>query len=354
MNVELNPRLLDVVEFRAESPELNASQALTGTIVEILGDTPGTVLIELTDEEGIPTDFVERNIDQISSVWESASQMKAEPSVDMAQQMFEEGFLLLQNGHVSSARDRFRKAFDLNPKLAGSLMNSALTPAASGEYDVTIAICQLILELQPGYALARENLAITFLNRGVEYARRGALDSAVKDFNASLMAGASEQTAKVVQQDLVAAYTQIGILHVEIRRYEEAVGHFQLALTLGPAEATRKNLAIGLVALAASKREPGALPLEPAFFRLPMQMGLTLSECLNTYGATLAILGELPKAQHILEAAVENDPTNDLARKNLAIVSARRFPLELPTSTLGLIPIDLTPLPPSAFAQPFN
>ncbi len=352
MNVELNPKLLDVVEFRAEGPEFTASQVLTGTIVEILGETPGTVLIELTDEEGIPTAFVDRRIDQITSVWRSASQTRAEPGVDMAQQLFDEGFLLLQNGHASSARDRFRKAFDLNPKLAGTLMNSALMLAARGKYEAMIAICQLILELQPGYALARENLAITFLNRGVKYARRRALDSAVKDFNASLMAGASEQTAKVVQHNLIAAYTQIGILHIEIRRYEEAVGHFQLALILSPSEAMRKNLAIALVALAASKSELATLPLEPVFFRLPMQMGLTLSECLNAYGATLAILGELPKAQHILEAAVENDPTNDLARNNLAIVSARRFPLELPISTLGLMPVEITP--PPAFAQPFN
>ena len=47
-------------------------------------------------------------------------------------------------------------------------------------------------------------------------------------------------------------------------------------------------------------------------------MGLTLSECLNAFGATLANLGDGEGARHALMEAVQADPGNELARMNLA------------------------------------
>jgi Flp pilus assembly protein TadD len=47
-------------------------------------------------------------------------------------------------------------------------------------------------------------------------------------------------------------------------------------------------------------------------------MGLTLSECLNAFGATLANLGDVEAARRALLAAVKSDPENEQARNNLA------------------------------------
>jgi len=47
-------------------------------------------------------------------------------------------------------------------------------------------------------------------------------------------------------------------------------------------------------------------------------MGLTLSECLNAFGATLANLGDVEGARQALKEAIQANAANELARMNLA------------------------------------
>lgn len=332
---ELNPKLLDVVEFQAEEGELGFAGALSGTVVEVFGEPPEAVLIEVADTQGVPTDLITRPVDQIKPVWRPGTP-PFEGSVGDARQSFERGLLLLQNGLIASARSDFEKAFEADPRLAGPLMNSANQLAEKGEFDSAIVVYELIRKLQPTYALAKENLAITSLNRGVQYARRGAIDKALDDFHTCLAIRPSPKVIQLAQHNLVAAYTRLGIQQTEIRRYREAVGNFMMALALNPSEITQENLALALVSFVTSKLESSRQSPPAAFFRRPMQMGLTLSECLNAYGATLASLGNIPDARRALAQALEADPKNDLARKNLEILSARGVPSEVREPMVGL------------------
>ena len=83
---------------------------------------------------------------------------------------------------------------------------------------------------------------------------------------------------------------------------------------------TKKNFGLALISRAASKDE-GHSGVREGVFREPMLMGLTLSECLNAYGATVARLGDLTRATQLLRRAVQIDPDNDLARRNLETLS---------------------------------
>ncbi len=336
MNVELNPKLLDIVEAKVDLSTLGVFAGMRGTVVEMLGEPPQLFLVEMADQSGITKGFATLTAEQIRSVWTYREPAVAEAAVSEATRAFEEGILNLQNGLIEEAKRQFARAFELDPQLAGNLVNAANDLARKGAFDAAIVVYELILDVQPQRELARENLAITHLNRGVEYARRGAIDKALEDFTTALLVGPSQRIVGLIQKNLVAAYTQLGIRHAEIKRYEEATDNFVLAFALSPSDTTRRNLGLTFVSLLASKMEGRVFMVRERILRQAMRMGLSLSECLNAYGATLASLGQMSEARQALEAALEANPANELAKKNLEIVLAQKSPLEIPVFLLGL------------------
>ncbi|PYV28571.1 MAG: hypothetical protein DMG27_00825 [Acidobacteria bacterium] len=335
MESTLNPKLLDVVKVPNEFLGLGSSGTTVGTVVEVLGVPPQSLLVEVADQDGVPSRLVSVPISQAEKVWSFEETEKGLPPSQEAMTRYERGMLLLQNGLLLDARSEFQTAFQLDPSLAGALMNSANDLARRASYDAAIQVYELILELQPQNSLTRENLAATHINRGVFYGRNGALDKAIEDFNACLLLNPSHERLRRAQRNLVAVYTQLGLRLAGIRRYEEALGAFAVALQIEPAEITRKNLAVALVSLMASRRE-GGRQIPPIYaFRRCMYMGLTYSECLNAYGATLASLGDMEGARRALEAAVQADPRNELAEASLSRLKRYREGSEIPQIELG-------------------
>src|ERR1700740_2286055 len=117
MRLELNPNLLDVVEF--EDSSLGTAVKRTGTIVEVFGVSPQAVLVEVADSQGVPEFFVTKKVEDVQKVWEAKP--TAEPATPReAQHYFENGFLYLQNGVFGRAKEQFAKAFSLEPNLRAS------------------------------------------------------------------------------------------------------------------------------------------------------------------------------------------------------------------------------------------
>lgn len=112
---------------------------------------------------------------------------------------------------------------------------------------------------------------------------------------------------------------------MEIQRFDEALELFLEAFQLEPSHDTKRNFALALVSRSAWKEE-GRSPISDETFRQPMLMGLALSECLNAYGVTLARLGNVPRGRDLLKRALDVDPTNDLARRTLDILSSAVAP----------------------------
>ncbi len=321
MGSDLNPKLLDIVEFPSSGD--SSLRALTGTVVEVFAS--GAVLVEVSTESGIGKDFVNIPADAAHVIWRSKKVDSENGSHDSAQILFEDGLLLLQNGLLAGARDKFASSFELDPNRARGLLNSTLELAAKGAFDPAIVILRLIVELQPAYSLARENLAKTHLNRGVHNAQRGALDKAFEDFTNALLIGTSSDVVSLARSNLAAAHTQIALRHIEIQRFDEAMQLFLLAFQLEPSRATRNNFALALVSRSASKDE-GRTTVNEEVFRQPILMGLTMSQCLNAYGATLARLGDITRGRELVVRATIIDPSNELAKKNLEILSESSTP----------------------------
>ena len=318
MNIELSPKILDVVEVPKRFLGSETPGVALGTVVEVFGEPRGELLVEVSDESGVPVDMVLLPASQAKKVGSSPEPGKQAPSNEEVNNEFQKGVLLLQNGLIAEAKTHFGLAFKHDPRLAGTLMNLAIGSGKRGMYDSAILVYQLVLELQPENRLTRHNLAATHINRGIQYAGRGALDKAVEDFGYGLSLEPSGEIAQKAQHNLVAAYTQLGLRLAEINRYQEAVANFFIALQISPSDLTRRNLAIALVSLQASRAEGSRQTPSIAGFKSPIQMGLTFSECLNAFGATLANLGDVEGARRALMEAIHADPTNELAPNNLA------------------------------------
>ncbi len=318
MEIELSPKILDVVEVPNRFLGSETPGGTLGTVVEVLAGPNGGLLVEVTDEKGVALDLVQLPASEVKKVWSSPEARKQDGFGGGASNEFQNGVVLLQNGLLEEAKNHFEQAFRQEPRLAGTLMNLSNGLAERGAYDVAVLLYQLVLELQPENQLNRRNLAATHINRGIQYPRKGALDKAVEEFGQSLTLDPAGEVAPKAQHNLVAAYTQLGTRLAEINRHQEAVVNFFIALQIEPSELTRKNLAIALVALQASRAEGSRQTPAVADFRRPIQMGLKLSECLNAFGASLANLGDIEGGRRAFWEAIKADPENELARENLA------------------------------------
>jgi tetratricopeptide (TPR) repeat protein len=339
MALELNPKPFDVVTFGPGSGE---SGVHTGTLVELIGADLG--LVEISDSTGVATELVSVPLNEMTVVWSGSNAVPPNVKADEAQHHFEEGLLLLQNGSLISAKDKFKKAFSMQPSLAGILMDLTTDLANKNAYDSSLELFRLIVELQPEYRLARENLARTHLNRGVEYARHGALDKALEDFTIALSFESSGEVVALSRRNLAAALTQIGMHHVKIKRFLEAFQFFLGALQIEPFDVTRRNFALAQVSMAAWKQEGRMKILDRDFFREPLLLGLTYSECLNAYGATVASLGKTTEAKQIIQSALAADTLNELARRNLATLSKPDVSDVVPVEMWGLTVVETNPV----------
>src|SRR5260370_25984235 len=202
MNVELNPRLLDLVEF--DDSSLGVTTKRTGTIVETFGEPTHAVLIEIADSQGVPERFLTKKLDDIRIVW--TVKPKAETTIPEAKQYFEEAVLFLQNGLIGRAKTHFAKAFSLNEKLRANLLESTNDLARKGGLDAAIRVYSLLLELRPEYEIARENLSAARVQRGIKNGRAGLLHDSMEDFKAALLLRPRRPASvELVRRNLIAA-----------------------------------------------------------------------------------------------------------------------------------------------------
>jgi len=287
------------------------------------------VLIEVANDDGVLTDLIVSETQKTDVVWQEPESARGNEPLPGVEELFEQGVFLLQNGLIPKAKAAFADAFRIEPRYAGTLMNLANESANSSAFEAAVFLYQMIIELQPTYRLALENLAITHLNWGVAFARRGVIGKAIEEFNEALLLRPTKSTLKLCKNNLVAAYTALGMQLAANKRHQEGMQFFLLAFQLDPAEEIAlKNLALALVAVAASEHKGRGIPGGESFGRF-MLMGLTLSECMNAYGATLAGFGKTSEAKIALRKALEIDPHNALVESNLEILESREVPSEL-------------------------
>ena len=339
MTIRINPKLLDVVQIKDSPFKIGETQH--GTIIELLGGSPEAVLIEVLDDQGVPRAIVRRTVDEIEPVSAKREISEPESKLSEAQLCFESGILLLQNGWHEQAKEQFSKSFSLDPKYRGGLLNTTNELAAKGAFEPAILVYTILLEISPDYKLARENFAIVLMNRAIVLAQHGLFSQAMEGYRKALALNPSVATRRRIRENMVATYTQLGLFYSHANQYELASECFQKAFELDQSEVSRKNLGVAMIAVFTAGSGNRAAELRAEMFREPLLMGLTLSECLTAYGATLATLGDVSEARRALREALEADPQNSIAGHNLEVLSDQESSEGIRT---GLVSIQSQPL----------
>src|ERR1035437_1589544 len=107
MNIELSPRILDVVEVPNKFLGSETPGGALGTGVGGCGETRGGGLVGVTDENGVPLNLVLLPTSEAKKVWASPEPEKHASSDRGATNEFQQGVLLLQNGLLAEAKAHF-------------------------------------------------------------------------------------------------------------------------------------------------------------------------------------------------------------------------------------------------------
>jgi len=330
MKTKYHRKELDVVKLLVDVPEHGLREGQQGTILMISEGLPKPYVVEFSDEEGVEIATVALAPDQLEVTWlfDEHKSKQIQPPEQPSQQpaaktYFEEGMLYLNNGMLDEAKEKFRQAFEIEPDLAGNLLNAAKPFAEQEEWDLAVFICRLVLSLQPERQIARDNLAASYVNIGVEQARNQQYNEAVKYFDRALAVNPSQGILQQIQHNFMVLYTTIAVSEVTQDLFEEACDHFRLALQIAPTAETRKNWVFfqtswGVFEEITQSGRPHSLPQDyPA---IAAETGIEISELYNTRGLTLVKYRKLDEAIHAFKEAIRLNPQNNHAYENLMLV----------------------------------
>lgn len=126
----------------------------------------------------------------------------------------------LQSGRLEEAAAQYSRVLELDPEYAPAHNDLAIVLKEQGRLEEALASYQKALELKPDYALAYNNL-------GNLYKELGRLDDAA----------ASYRRASTLQPDLADPYHNLGLVLLESGQGAEALGCFSHAVNLEPGKA---------------------------------------------------------------------------------------------------------------------
>lgn len=169
------------------------------------------------------------------------------------------GWVLLEQGRLTEAREHLELAIQLNPEVAETYNNLGNLLVRTDQIPQAIALYRQALSLDPQYAQAHYNIAVAL-------ARTGELDAAAVHFQRAIqrpgyseahngygivlqMQGQPAAAAVQFEQALrfnpynAEAHNNLGNLLAEAGRYTEALEHFERAVEINPTYATARDSA---------------------------------------------------------------------------------------------------------------
>ena len=300
--------LNDVVEVIEDLPEYGVKRGELGTVVEVLDDPSEAYILEFVDDDGSSR---------------LAYCIRPEQILNTAQEVFERGLALLNAGRSADAVREFRRAVKIQPNYVKILHNSIVRSFGhSGDWQRKITAMRLVLRVDPGHQTARDNLAIAFMNHGVEKASEGDLESCLDLFHLGLSAGPSAEIAIELQRNVAAAYTSLGIRAHAAADLDKAHVCLRYACAYHPNDQTRHNLALSCSSVASWLIGQGRTDEAIEGFERALDGGLATPWLFNDYAVALTKVSRVNDAILALEMALEIEPDNDTLRQNL--VSIRR------------------------------
>ncbi|MFL6273882.1 MAG: tetratricopeptide repeat protein [Blastocatellia bacterium] len=307
-------QLLDVVEVLEDLPQFDVKRGERGAVVEVFDEPEEAYIIEFVDGTGKSR----------IAYWVKPSQIA---TIDeLAKEIFESGLAIFKSGNYAEAERIFKRAIEMKPSYLGVFHNSVINSLRhTREWQRFMTGLRLVLRLDPNDQIAQNNLAIAYMNFGIDKAKEGDFSFALQSLYRALGVATSPDIITNVRQSLAAVYTSWGVQAYNKGDFEFALRCMSWARENAPNATTRHNLSMAYAHLAYWEFNKRNFELAKAHFESAEDMGLVLPELLNDYGVTLIQLGKLDEAVRAFERSLELSPENvttkmnlDLARKQAA------------------------------------
>lgn len=296
----------DIVELTEDQPKYNLTRGQRAVVITEFEEPGEAYDLAVEDKDGELIGF--------------AYSIKANQINNITCEAFEGGMKSIEEGNLTEAERQLEEAVRLAPKYRGVILNSVLTNFAHLEEDweSVIILLRLLVRISPDYNLARDNLAIAYLNHGVQRAIERDLQSAQMFYSYAIAVSTEQETVSRIQGGFAAVYTELGVNEYAKGNYEQSMSYMRLACACSPNETTRRNLGVSHVHLARFYMEHGKYKAAVEAFQIAEEAGLLLPELLNDQGVALVFTGQIKEAARVFHRALALEPNNKTVHGNLA------------------------------------
>jgi tetratricopeptide (TPR) repeat protein len=301
---------LDVIKLTENLPQYHLPKGAQGTVVEVFENPEEGYMVEFIDEKSgdskiadwvLPSQF--ENVDQIAEVF------------------FKKGIQLLNDGKSLEGASQLREALRLKPTLVRTLHNIISDLANVQDWPRLMAGMKFIIELDPTYQTAWANLAIAFVNYGVQKAKENQLSESLTLFLTALRIETPPTIEHLVRGNIAAAHVHLGILAHRKGEFEASLTHMVSAYVVKSNSQTRLNMALAYSVLAENCLRNRNYEEAINHYTAAEESGMLTTEGLNNRAVAHVHLMQIDEALQALNTATAIDPTNSVAKDNLALLT---------------------------------
>jgi tetratricopeptide (TPR) repeat protein len=305
---------LDIVELTEDLPDFGVRRGERGTVVEAF-DYP---------EEAYVLEFV----DGVGSASRLAYGVTPEKLINVdaiAREHYSRGMRSLEKGDYVSATRELKEAIGLIPSYIRGLHESLRQAFAPKEdWASLISALQFVIPLDPNYLIAKHNLAIAFLNYGVQLANKGNYSDALQLFQSALRVEAQEEVVSLTTENISTTHRALAITAHKANDMLLACKHFESAYIFKRDLRTKQDLALIYFYVGdyyLNKNDPNGAA---TYYQWAQDTGLTTPEVLNNHGVALAVKGDINGAIVLFEMALGLTPDDEILEANLRRASDKR------------------------------
>lgn len=294
----------DIVELLEDYPQFGVRKGQRGVIITELDNPTEAYDIEVEDRQGNFVGF--------------AYSVRPEHIANLTDYALLKGLAHLNDGNVADAVSAFVQAIELRPSHIGVLSNYiGSIYAEKGDWLTFIFWMRILMEINPAYEHAKTNIAVGYINLGVQFGKQGDFDKSLYFlFRASGITSDPEVNARL-RENFAATYFGLGIgAHVR-REFDKARDLMRAACSYNSTDITRKNLAAACIYAAHHYIEAGKFELAIDAFEEAMEAHTLDADFINTYAVCLIHVDRLDEAKWGFQRALSLAPDDPIIRSNL-------------------------------------
>lgn len=302
----------DVVELLVDLAQPNLKRGQRGVVITAFDEPCEAYDLEMVDESGSFTGF--------------AYSVKGDQFTNLSRDAFVRAMEAVERVDLVTAERELKTATDLRPDYIGGFVRSVLmsfdesveSTGLADDVNFVIPLLSMAVRVDPGYEIARINLAVAFLNFGVAQARKGDLRQALELFYSALSIKTDADTESQIKINIVITYTALARASFQANKVEEGFVSIRAAFSVIQDDTTRRNLGIAYGNLGIFHMKSEKFDLAKQMFERAEDAGVVWPDYINDYGICLVFTGRIPEAMRAFERVLEIDPQNELAPLNLS------------------------------------